>query len=389
MSHSAPFAWSPVGGPAAAAVLGVVLTRGPISRVGIARLTGLSSAAVTKAARPLIEAGYLVELPGVEHAASGVGRPASPLAVCADREFFAGVRISGDELVGVVTDLCAQIRNTARRPLGGHGVPVVEEVAALVGELLGASEEYRARTRRLGVSVSGDAGPVPEALLAGATGLDVTLENGVRALTVAEQWFGEGVGASPFALVTLGAEVGCGLVVDGRLVTGAYGVAGEIGHLPVADGGPRCRCGGRGCLAAYASREAITAACRAVTGRDVTPEAAAALARAGDEEVRAVFARAGRAVGLALAAVVNLVGPERIVVAGDEAAACDLLEHQIRETLAARAYGGASQCPLVLRPLRPEGWARGAAVVALRGLFPDGPIDGRWNGRRSSFPFFR
>ncbi|MFF3667732.1 ROK family protein [Microtetraspora malaysiensis] len=62
---------------------------------------------------------------------------------------------------------------------------------------------------------------MPEALLADAIGLDVTLENGVRAPTVAEYWFGEGVGASPFALVTLGAEVGCGLIVDGRLVTGA------------------------------------------------------------------------------------------------------------------------------------------------------------------------
>ncbi|MGI5486267.1 hypothetical protein [Microtetraspora malaysiensis] len=96
----------------------------------------------------------------------------------------------------------------------------------------------------------------------------------------------------------------------------------------------------------------------------------------------------GRVVGLALAAVVNLVGPERIVVTG-EAAACDLLERQIREMPAARAYVGASRCRLVLRPLRPEGWACGAVVVALRGLFSDGHVDGRWNGRRPSFPFFR
>ncbi|WP_308066736.1 ROK family protein [Microtetraspora sp. AC03309] len=94
----------------------------------------------------------------------------------------------------------------------------------------------------------------PAGLLADATGLAVTLENDVKALTVAEHWFGEGVGASSFALVTMGSGIGCGLVLDGRLVTGAYGVAGEI---------------------------------------------------------------AGRAVGLALAAVVNLVGPERIVVSGD------------------------------------------------------------------------
>ncbi|WP_433223367.1 hypothetical protein [Microtetraspora malaysiensis] len=104
-----------------------------------------------------------------------------------------------------------------------------------------------------------------------------------------------------------------------------------------------------------------------------------------------MFAWTGPAVGLALAAVVQ-PGRPWIVVAG-EGAVCDLLERQVRETLAARtyggAYGGASRCRLVLRPLRPEGWARGAAVVALRGLFPDGRADGRWNGRRPSFPFVR
>ncbi len=155
----------------------VVLTRGPISRVDIARLTGLSSAAVTKTARPFIEAGYLEESPGVDRVVTGAGRPASPLAA---------------------------------------------------------------------------------GLLADATGLAVTLENDVKALTVARLWFGEGVVASSFALVTMGSGIGCGLVLDGRLVTGAYGVAG------------------------FASTEAIVAACGAATGRDLTADEAVALARAGD-----------------------------------------------------------------------------------------------------------
>src|ERR1043165_3830023 len=100
---------APVTNRAAATVFTTVLTQGPVSRVDVARRTGLSSAAVTKAARPLIEAGYLTEL---DSAQGGVGRPASPLEIHAEREFFVGVKITDRELVGVVTDLRARTLTT-------------------------------------------------------------------------------------------------------------------------------------------------------------------------------------------------------------------------------------------------------------------------------------
>src|SRR5215468_1660933 len=103
--------------PAMTAVLTAVLTEGPLSRVTLARRLGLSSAAVTKAARPLIDSGYLQELAATERTGPGAGRPASPLAVRVDREFFVGVKITADELIGVVCDLSAAVRATARRPL--------------------------------------------------------------------------------------------------------------------------------------------------------------------------------------------------------------------------------------------------------------------------------
>src|SRR5207247_2547840 len=83
--------------PAAALVFTTVLTQGPLSRVEIVRRTGLSSGAVTKAVRPLIEAGYLVEL-SEDRAEVVIGRPASPLRVRAERAFFAGIKVTGDEL---------------------------------------------------------------------------------------------------------------------------------------------------------------------------------------------------------------------------------------------------------------------------------------------------
>ncbi|WP_338703372.1 ROK family protein [Streptomyces sp. Q6] len=371
--------------PAANTVFTTVLTRGPVARPEIARITGLSSAAVTKAAKPMIEAGYLEELTRAERTVEGAGRPAHPLAVCADREFFVGVKVTADELIGVVTDLRAQVRAAHRVPVTDRGVDqVVAGIAALVREV---SAAYSGRTHHIGVSVSGDvdrAGgrvryspflgwrDVPLAELVGrATGSTVTVENDVKALTVAEQWFGEGVGTDSFALATVGVGIGCGLVVNGRLVAGGYGVAGEIGHIPVAAGdGPACHCGGRGCVEAIASEEAIvTRARRAADDPHLDMAGAIDRAHGGDAAVRAVFAEAGQAIGLGLAAMVNLMGPERVVVSGEGLAAYDLFEEQIRAAFTAQAFGAAARCPLVVRPLPWEEWARGAAAVGIQSLF--------------------
>src|SRR3954468_13152311 len=142
--------------PAVTAVFTAVLTEGPLSRVRLARRLGVFSPAVTKAARPLIDMGYVYELAATERTGPGAGRPASPLAVQADREFFVGVKITGDELIGVVCDLCADARASAHPPLTDPGVEaVLTELGRLVDELLDGPGGYRARTRRLGLAVSG------------------------------------------------------------------------------------------------------------------------------------------------------------------------------------------------------------------------------------------
>ena len=371
------------GSPAAAAILTALVIEGPLSRVSLSRKLGLSSAAVTKAARPLIDAGYLTEHAATERTGPGAGRPAAPLSVCPDREFFVGIKLTGDELIGVVCDLTAQVRAVAHRHLTGAEVDdVIASIAALVTGLL-EDPSYRERTGRIGLAVSGDvdreSGLVRYSpflrwhnvslakLVADATGLVVTVENDVKALTTAEHWFGEGAGADSFALVTVGSGIGCGLVVNGRLVAGGHGVAGEIGHLSVDAAGPVCYCGGRGCVEAIAGTEPLVAQARTVTARPaLSLDEAVALARGGDPGVTAVFARAGEAIGLGIAAVANLVGPSRIVVSGEGLAAYDLFETSIRAGFERQAFGAAADCPLSIRPLPFEEWARGAAAVSIQ-----------------------
>ncbi|MFF5077312.1 ROK family protein [Actinoplanes sp. NPDC000266] len=364
--------------PASAAILTALVTSGPQSRVSLARKLGLSSAAVTKSARPLIDAGYLSEGEATERTGPGAGRPASPLTVRADREFFVGIKLTGDELIGVVCDLTAEIRAVSHRPLSSSAVDdVLAEITAMTAELLDGPQNYRERTRRLGLAVSGDvdraSGLVRYSpflrwhnvllgkLAAAATGLVVTVENDVKALTTAEHWFGEGAGADSFALVTVGQGIGCGLVVNGRPVSGSHGVSGEIGHISVDANGPDCHCGSRGCVEAIAGTSYIVAAAGTETIDDAVSQA-----RAGNPRVTAVFARAGEAIGLGIAAVANLVGPAHIVVSGEGLSAYDLFEPHIRAGFERQAFGAAADCPLSIRPLPFEEWARGAAAVSIQ-----------------------
>ena len=292
--------------------------------------------------------------------------------------------MTGDEIIAVLTDLRCHIR-AARHDLLTDREPqaVLPSITALVEELLTEAEGLGVQVRGLGIAVSGDVDraegvvryspflewrDVPLADIAGAaTGLPVTVDNDVRALTVAEQWFGAGVGLSDFALVTVGAGIGCGLVVHGRVVSGAHGVAGEIGHLSIDPLGPPCYCGNSGCMEAIAADPAIL--------RDIRRPRAGPSPRGPRRSswpatetpaARAVYARAGAAIGKAIGSVVNLFGPDRVIISGEGLAAYDLFADGIREAFLAAAFGTAAQCDLITRPLPFEEWARGAAATAIQ-----------------------
>jgi predicted NBD/HSP70 family sugar kinase len=372
--------------PAAALLFQTRLAHGALTRAEIGRRTGLSTGAITKVATPLLADGWITELG--RSAERTAGRPATLIAVRAERARFVGVKVTGDQLIGVLADLTARPLATARAELASRDVgTVVLAVARLVDRLTTeAAPRAPGALHGVGVTISGDVDGhtgtvqyspflnwrrVPLArLVQKATHIPTVIENDVRALTVAEQWFGVGAGLSSFALVTVGAGIGCGISVDGRVVSGTHGVSGEVGHLPVGGTDRVCTCGNTGCVEAVASAQAITEQARRATGDPVlTMDQAVRLAHAGNTDVRAVFARAAHALGLALASVANLIGPERIIISGEGVATYDLYEDQIRATFAARAFGAAGDCDLVVRPLPFEEWARGGAAVAAQRVF--------------------
>lgn len=380
------------GPPASVRLFTTLLTRGTMTRADLAERTGLSAGAITKSLRPLLGAGLIRELPE-QWTPNGAGRPALPLEVDAEHAYLIGVKITADELIGVLTDLRSQVLATVRRPLPvlvdpathTHRVDpddTITAAAALIDELR-TTRDASDRVSAVGVAVSGDVdartGIVRFAPLLGwrgislaerlteATGLPTSVENDVRALTVAERWFGAGIDCPAFALLTLGTGVGCGLIVNGDLVTGSHGVAAEIGHLPIDRDGPECHCGGTGCVEALIGEAALLEQVSRAVGAPVET-LAEAMAVADQPAVRAVFAEAGRVFGLAIAAVANLIGPERIVLSGETLDAYDLFAPAMLTTFEAQCFGAAQQCELVVRPLQFEHWARGAATVALTSL---------------------
>lgn len=153
-------------------------------------------------------------------------------------------------------------------------------------------------------------------------GRPVRLHNDAICLAAAEHWVGAGRGAGNVLGMVVSTGVGGGLVLADRLLDGATGNAGHIGHVIVEPGGTRCGCGARGCLEAVARGPAVVAwAVERGWAGEPTGIALAAAALAGDPTARAAFARAGRALGQAVASAVHLCDVEVVALGGGLAAA--------------------------------------------------------------------
>lgn len=180
-----------------------------------------------------------------------------------------GIDIGGTKIAAVVVDSVGHRVDKARRPTPGHDAAQVEDaVVDLVDELRGRQD-----VSSVGVAVAGLVDPdgvVMDAVhlamdhhplrarLQERIGMPVQVENDGTAAAWAEYRFGKGAGADPLLVVTVGTGLGGGLVVGGKLIRGAFGTAGEVGHVVIErEGGRPCPCGDRGCLEQYSSGRAL------------------------------------------------------------------------------------------------------------------------------------
>lgn len=316
-------------GANAGAVLRTVLHHGPIARSTIARITGLSPAAVTGHSADLAAAGLLRELPD-EVRSNGAGRPHIPVAIDVTRHLVAAVHIAIPQTTVALLDLRGRI-------LASQGVPhtsadpavVVPRAARALAELCEANGG--ARPLGIGTAVGGwvdaESGTVMDHprlgwslvplrdLLSEATGLPVYLDNHSRALLHGEILLGRARSAGSVLHLFVGNVVDAAFATRGEAHYGAGSQAGAIAHLPVDGSDAPCFCGRVGCLEATVSEAALIR--RAVDkGVIETPDYRRLLdaACAGHDVAVAMLVERARLVGRAVALLTDVFSPELVVV---------------------------------------------------------------------------
>lgn len=259
-------------------------------------------------------------------------------------------------MIATAADLARDLMAGADGVLRGVGVGAAGVIDHRDGTILVASDSF-----------VGWAGTPVARILGDDLGVPVSVENDVNAFMAGEVAAGAARGRTNVLGITLGTGVGGAVHLDGRLVRGAHGAAGEIGHVPGFGDAP-CTCGQRGHLETLASGRSIARRYRERTGSALDAAQIANEARAGDAEALEVYADAGMAVGRAILMVSGVADPDTVVIGGGVAQAWDLLEPPIRRALAEEPPVGGHPIAITRSALDSDAVAIGACANAL-GLY--------------------
>ncbi|GAC1671783.1 MAG: ROK family transcriptional regulator [Candidatus Dormibacteraceae bacterium] len=342
-------------------VMGVLRERGRISQADIARVTGLSRTTVHTLVSELKGSGMVLEVEAGVSDSRG-GRPAMQLALRRSSLAVVGIDFGYSHVQVAVADIAHNVLAERRCDLDvdHHARAALDTSARMVGEVLAEAGVERKSVVGAGIGIPGPVdrarGTVGSAsILPGWTGLriesemqerlgiPVAIENDANLGALAELTWGAGRECSSFAYIKAATGIGAGLVVDGRLLRGVSGTAGEIGHTTLDESGALCYCGNRGCLETVASGPAIIELVGHLNGEVPALSQIVALAVAGDLRCRRAISDAGREIGVAVAGLCNLINPERVIVGGLLSRTGDLLLDPMRESIRRHAVQAAAE----------------------------------------------
>lgn len=295
-----------------------------------------------------------------------------------------GIDIGGTNTRMAVVDREGVLHEKIRMSTAMNGPEFLSQIADAAGKLARNAGQSGHRIAGIGIGMPGLISPSGRIFssvnlphcegvnlsdeLHAVTGIPAVTVNDANAAAFGEYLFGAGRPFRTFMMITIGTGIGGGIVLDGRLWSGAHGFAGEFGHLTVVPGGKRCRCGNSGCVEQYSSATAIMNAARAegmLPLADVSVEDLASLAYGGDMVARSLFENAGHYLGAAAASVVNLLNPEAIIVGGGVAASFSLMHDAMRCEIDRRSYRAAAEHLRLLQcELCDDAGVLGAAAVA-------------------------
>ena len=272
-----------------------------------------------------------------------------------------------------------------------NGAQILPDIAKAIEDKLAEKKIAKDEVEGVGIGVPGpvnENGEVPCAVnlhwgfkpiekeLKELTGLNVKAGNDANVAALGELWKGGGAGCHNMIMVTLGTGVGGGIINNGKIVTGAHGAGGEIGHIHVTDDVEcNCNCGNHGCLEQVTSATGITYLANRrlkkddrpsmLRGGEVNAKTVFDAVKAGDELAKEVAEEFGKYLGTALASVACVVDPEVFVIGGGVSKAGQIILDYIKKYYAQYAFMTCKQAGFALAKLGNDAGIYGAAKMLL------------------------
>jgi predicted NBD/HSP70 family sugar kinase len=392
---------SPAAPASAGEVFSLIRDGRALTRSEVGRLTGLSRTAVAARLAALLGSGLVVEGDGEDRGPSTGGRPPSHLRFNRDAGLVLAAAIGRSRTQLGVCDLEGEVlaARDLDQEVGSSPHELMPLVVAGCAGLLAEVSRPSADVRAVGISIPGSVdfergASLDSAVMSGWDAVElapflrglcdapVFVDNDANVMALSERR-GHLERHRDLLFVKASTGIGVGIVTGGRVLRGAWGAAGEIGHTKTsAAEGRTCRCGDTGCLEAVAGGWALALAARerglAVDHvRDVVR-----LAVEGDPMARHLVREAGRRIGENLASAVNLLNPEAVVVGGDLAQAYDILVAGLRESVYSRASALATR-DLRIVPVThgDRSGVVGCAAMAIREVLDSAAVDRALAGR--------
>lgn len=355
-------------------ILRAISSSGPITRSDVGTQLGLSKAAMSGLSRELIDQGLIEEASSIQRQ----GRPAVLLDVHPNGAYFIGVSMLSTPAPMALIDFKGRIVARATVELAAEPDVFAQRISDAVPVLLGTVSKQR--LAGIGVALSGLVDQdqatcikstllgwqdVPlAALIQKRVALPTFVENDAKALALSEKHFGDAREFSTFTVISLGGGIGSAHFIHNRLHRGAHGGAGEIAHTTIEPQGRPCRCGKVGCLDTIASISAILEAAREAGLTAGTLHELEQAATGGSSAAIRILHRAGAALGLAIANIIQINDPQMILITHREKSFSGLfatvMQQAIQTNVLPRLSG---RTPIRTQRLDDDVWARGAASV--------------------------
>jgi len=375
-----------------AMILNIIREKQPISRVTIARLTGLNKSTVSSIISELLKEELIYELVSEDQ---NIGRNPYNLYLKLDKHYIGAINIDSSITRFAIADIDGSIKGKSE--IETDSLNAEKFIDKCITEIKDLSKKLHiTHLEGLGVSIAGivdsenllvkfapnlgwedlNIGELLKKKLPNVK--HISVGNDAKSSALAELWYGDHeLDLSNFVFLSIGQGIGAGIVVENKLLNGEFQASGEFGHMVIFEGGELCKCGNRGCWEAYASDKAIVNQYLAKKpGKlehsvDFIAQDILDLAKNNDETAIEILKHTGYYLGLGITNIIKAIDPHAIIIGGKITQVWDIIYPEIMNVITQRAFFGKKKnikiLPTTIKDVTPR--LKGAATLAIEEIF--------------------